>query len=77
MTCPVCMRFPPREVEVLQGLARGLRVREIADELCVSVKTVETYILHIRKKARLAHMGQVIVYAVWWSMVGVLAGKEA
>jgi DNA-binding NarL/FixJ family response regulator len=60
--------FTPREHEVLTGYAHGLRTREIADRLCLSRKTVETYVRSIQAKAGLGHLHQTIVYAVLWAL---------
>jgi DNA-binding NarL/FixJ family response regulator len=43
----------PRELDVLSLVARGLRNREIADQLGVSPRTVGTHIEHILLKMRL------------------------
>lgn len=40
----------PREKEVLSKLARGLSDRDIAQELFISVRTVQTHLSHIYKK---------------------------
>jgi DNA-binding NarL/FixJ family response regulator len=40
----------PREVEVLGRKAAGLRHREIADELFVSVRTVDSHLTNVRRK---------------------------
>jgi DNA-binding NarL/FixJ family response regulator len=37
-------RLPPREEEVFQLLGQGFRLTEIADQLALSVKTVDTYV---------------------------------
>jgi DNA-binding NarL/FixJ family response regulator len=39
-----------REREVLQMIAEGLSTKEIADKMCVSVKTVETHRQQIMRK---------------------------
>jgi two-component system secretion response regulator SsrB len=39
-----------REREVFELLVRGFKNRDVAAELCISVKTVETHRLHINKK---------------------------
>ena len=42
-----------RELQVLRCIGRGLGNREIADSLCISVKTVESHREHIRQKLAL------------------------
>ncbi|WP_287218613.1 MULTISPECIES: response regulator [Rhodococcus] len=42
----------PRELEVLRLLARGYTYREIADELFISVKTVETHASNVLRKTQ-------------------------
>jgi len=54
----------PRELDVLQCLARGLSNREIADELTVSVRTVTTHVRNILDKLHLANRTQAALYAV-------------
>lgn len=53
----------PREQEVLDHLADGKRTAEIAACLCLSPKTVETYIGSLLRKLRLPHVRKLIVYA--------------
>jgi len=54
----------PREREVLQLLAEGRSTREIAGELHVSVKTVETHRRDTMKKLGLHSVAQLTKYAV-------------
>ena len=42
----------PREKEVLRLLARGYTYREIAEELFISVKTVETHASNVLRKTQ-------------------------
>ena len=42
--------FTPREIEVLQGLTRGLSNKRVADQLCLSAKTIEGYLTRIYRK---------------------------
>lgn len=42
----------PRELEVLRLLARGYTYREIAEELFISVKTVETHASNVLRKTQ-------------------------
>lgn len=43
-------QLSPRELEVLRALARGLRSKEIADQLSILPGTVNTHIRHIYEK---------------------------
>lgn len=45
----------PRERTIALALAGGLRNRDIADELKISVKTVDTHRGHILKKLKVAN----------------------
>jgi NarL family two-component system response regulator LiaR len=53
----------PREMDVLQCLARGLSNREIAAELSVSTRTVTTHVRNILDKLHLANRTQAALYA--------------
>jgi DNA-binding NarL/FixJ family response regulator len=52
-----------RELEVYQLIGRGLRNREIAEELHLSVKTIETYMEHIKKKMDFKNFHEIIMHA--------------
>ena len=54
----------PREREVLQLYAEGGTTREIADRLCVSVKTVETHRQRIMEKLEIRSIAELTKYAV-------------
>lgn len=53
-----------RELEVYQLIGRGMKKHEIAERLHLSVKTVETYIDHIRIKLQLKGSHDVLIHAV-------------
>lgn len=53
-----------REREVLQLIAEGRSTREIADELNLSVKTIETHRAQIMKKLKIGTLAELIKYAV-------------
>jgi two-component system response regulator NreC len=53
-----------REVEVLRRIALGHTNREIADQLFLSVRTVETHRQHIQQKLRLTSRAELVQYAV-------------
>jgi two-component system response regulator NreC len=53
-----------REVEVLRMIALGNTNSEIADELYLSVRTVETHRAHIQQKLRLGSRSELVRYAL-------------
>ena len=53
-----------REVEVLRMIALGHTNAEIAGELYLSVRTVETHRAHIQQKLRLASRAELVRYAL-------------
>jgi DNA-binding NarL/FixJ family response regulator len=56
-----------REVEVFQFIGRGYGTRQIADELHLSMKTVESHREHIRKKLRLENTFELVQHAISWA----------
>lgn len=52
-----------REVEVLQKIALGHTNAEIAEQLYLSVRTVETHRAHIQQKLRLGSRAELVRYA--------------
>ena len=55
---------PEREFQVFFKLATGQSVSEIADELCLSVKTVSTYRTRILEKMNLQTNADLTSYAL-------------
>jgi len=53
-----------RENEVLILIASGKSLRQIADELFISIKTVETHKLHIGEKLNISNTAQLVKYAI-------------
>jgi DNA-binding NarL/FixJ family response regulator len=56
-------QLTPREREVLRLLARGYAYKEIAAELFISVKTVETHASNVLRKLRLSSRHQLTRWA--------------
>ncbi|HEY0288774.1 MAG TPA: response regulator transcription factor [Pseudomonas sp.] len=54
----------PREVQVLVGLAKGLDNKTIARDLTISVRTVETHRLSIRRKLKVDKPAGLVKYAM-------------
>ena len=61
-------RLSNRELEVFQLIGQGLKTRTIAEQLNLSVKTIETYIDHIKKKMNFEDSRSLFLHAVQWSM---------
>ena len=59
-------KLTPREREVLQLIAEGHSTREIAEQLHLSVKTIETYRAHIKDKLRLRSGTELMQRAIHW-----------
>lgn len=55
-----------RELEVFRLVGQGFGTRQIAEELRVSVKTVETYRANIKEKLNLKNARELIKHAVYW-----------
>ena len=59
-----------RETEVLRLIALGHTNAEIADQLFLSVRTVETHRSHIQQKLRLSTRAELVGYALERGMIG-------
>ncbi len=56
-----------REMDVFQLIGRGLSNRHIAQELSLSVKTIETYRSRIIEKLKLKDSGELVQFAIQWN----------
>jgi DNA-binding NarL/FixJ family response regulator len=61
----------PREREVVQLLAEGKSIKEVASHLTVSVKTAETHRSNIMRKLRIHSLSGLVLYAVRNNLVQV------
>ncbi len=59
-------KLSDRELEVLQLLGKGFGTREIANELHLSVKTIETHRAHIKEKLGFKDAGEMVRFAIDW-----------
>ena len=59
-------RLSNRELQVLNLVGRGVSSRDIAAELGLSVKTVESHRQSIKRKLNLATNSQLLQYAMNW-----------
>ena len=56
-----------RELHVLELIGRGLGTREIAEQLHVSIKTIETYRARLKEKMNLRSATELVRFAVRWA----------
>ncbi|MBV9594062.1 MAG: response regulator transcription factor [Actinobacteria bacterium] len=66
---PELDQLTPRELEVLRLLARGYAYKEIAAELFISIKTVETHASNVLRKLQLSNRHQLSRWAADRRMV--------
>ena len=57
-------RLSDREFDVFRRIAEGQTISEIANELCVSAKTVSTYKTRILEKMQMPHEAALVRYAI-------------
>jgi DNA-binding NarL/FixJ family response regulator len=55
-----------RELEVFQLIGHGVGTRQIADNLNVSIKTVESYRANIKEKLKLKNATELMKHAIHW-----------
>lgn len=68
---PAALRSPveelsDRELEVFQFLGEGHETRQIAQTLCVSIKTVQAYCARIKEKLKLSNATELLREAIRW-----------
>lgn len=59
-------RLTDREFEVFQLIGKGADIHEIADQLHLSVKTVEVHRANIKQKLKLKSVPELLMFAVRW-----------
>jgi len=59
-----------REYEVMLGIARGKRIRELADELMLSEKTISTYRTRVLRKLDCESNAEIVQYALNHNLLG-------
>jgi DNA-binding NarL/FixJ family response regulator len=65
-------RLTPRERDVAALVARGMTNRQIAADLVLSLRTVDTHVHHILEKLGLASRAQIAVWVTEQGLTGVL-----
>ena len=58
------LALTPRERQVMKMIAEGLSVRQVADRLGLSVKTVEAHKFNLMRKLDLHNRAQLVTYAI-------------
>jgi DNA-binding NarL/FixJ family response regulator len=66
----LCGTLTPREREVLKLIAEGYRNKQIADMLCISVKTAEKHRAQVMKKLDLHTVSALTAYAIQRGLIG-------
>lgn len=56
-----------REREVFRLLGSGLGTRQIAEQLCVSIRTIDTYREKIKHKLNLLNASELLQHAIQWA----------
>ncbi len=61
-------KLTDRELQVFRLIGQGFSTRQIAGELLLSVKTIETYQSHIKEKMGLTNSRALLQHAIQWVM---------
>jgi DNA-binding NarL/FixJ family response regulator len=64
-----------RELEVLRLMGEGHATRQIAEELHLSIKTVESYQAHLKEKLSLKNLRELVQYAIQWALTEKQSGR--
>lgn len=59
-------RLSDRELQVYSFIGSGLSTQEVAEKLCLSVKTIQTYREHIKRKLGLRNATDLVHHATHW-----------
>jgi DNA-binding NarL/FixJ family response regulator len=61
------LNLTDRELEVFRLIGEGRGTRQIADELHLSVKTIESYQAHLKEKLALRNARELVQHAIKWT----------
>ena len=61
------VKLTKREIQVLQLIGAGKRTKDIAIQLNLSHKTVETYREHLKQKLSLTNSAELVHFAICWN----------
>ncbi|MGH7988924.1 MAG: response regulator transcription factor, partial [Limisphaerales bacterium] len=60
-------KLSDRELEVFRMLGLGKGVRQIAEEMSVTIPTINSFRNHIKEKLQLNSSTEVMLHAIHWS----------
>ena len=66
---PLHETLSDREYQVMNMIAKGETLKDIADELCLSIKTISTYRSRILEKMRMKNNAELMHYAIKHELV--------
>jgi two-component system response regulator NreC len=69
-------KLSARELQILRGIALGYTGADIAQQLAISKKTVETYRCRIYEKLNLHTRSQLVGYAIGNGVIVAPPGKD-
>lgn len=64
-------RLTDRETEILQAITKGMTNQQLADNLHISVRTVEAHKSNIMKKLKINSTAELVVYAIKHKIVKI------
>ena len=71
VSSPKISALTRREEEVIKLIAKGKSLKEIAEQLFITIKTVETHKLNIQSKLNLSNTAQLVRYAIENKLVSI------
>jgi DNA-binding NarL/FixJ family response regulator len=63
-------RLSDRELRVFEMLGQGHNTRQIADDLHLDMRTIETYRARIKEKLDLKDANELLQHAILWMQAG-------
>ena len=60
------LKLSDRELEVFRLIGKGYSTRQIAEELHLSIKTIESHRAHIKEKLNLKNAMELVQHAIQW-----------
>lgn len=64
-------KLTDRELEIMRSITRGKSNQQVADEFCISVRTVEAHKSNIMKKLKLGSTAELVIYAIKHKIVKI------